>query len=788
MSDRQVRPDTRSAQGIAERDAAVPADAPDPGEPRAGYGGYGHYGGAYGAYGSYGYGYGSAADYGPGVSPGQAHLFDYLRALYRHRWTAASAFVVIVVAVTIYTFSATPVFEGRVQLLIEPENPNVISFKEVVEVDKATNEYYTTQYSILKSRALAKRTIGLLNLWEAPDFSRAPSTAGAAWWDPRTWVAGSRAAAPVQGSAAGTTETARQSRMIDSFLARLTVAPIRNSRLVDVRYKSTDPAMAANVANTLARAYIEQNLEFKFMSSKEASDWLGQQLAEQRKKVEDSETALQRYREKGDAIALEDRQNIVVQRLSDLNQAVTKARTDRIEKEAVYRQLEGIQANRAALDTFPAIMSNSFIQQLKSQLADLQRQQAQLADRLGEKHPEMIKIASAIQSTEDKLQAEIYKVVQAVKNEFLSAQSQERTLSAALDAQKNDALALNRTGIEYGVLAREAESNKQIYQSLLQRTKETSISGALKTSNIRIVDTAEVPRSPIYPKKRNNLLLGLLGGALGAIALGLFMEYLDHSVKSPDEIKNYLGIPFLGLVPSVRMTELSQGGSGGHDGIPLQFAEAFRTIRTNVMFSVPEEKHRTIVVTSTAPSEGKSLVASNLSMALAQAGNRVLLIDGDLRKPRMHAIFGQKQSPGLCNLIVGSAKGGESVWRTRVPNLWVLPAGPQPPNPAELLGSRRFRDILESVRAHFDWVIIDSPPVMAVTDSSVIAHAAGAVVFVIRADKTNRRAVREALEQLTRAKVAILGGVLNMVDINRNPYYYSHYYRREYRNYYAAPE
>ena len=391
--------------------------------PGYGYGGYG----SYGSYGRYGYGYGQD------TTTGETHLLDYLRTLYRHRWTAVTTLIVILVAVTVYTFTITPVFEGRAQLLIEPENQNIVSFKEVVELDKATNEYYQTQYSILKSRALAKRTISSLGLWQLPEIGGGQAPASTRSWNPLTWLASS-ASDPSKSQQAATNETTAQSRIIDRFLARLTVSPIRNSRLVDVRFRSQDPALSANVTNALAKAYIEQNLEFKFLSSKEATDWLGEQLAEQRKKVEESETALQRYREKGDAIALEDRQNIVVQRLSDLNQAVTKARTDRIEKEAVYRQLEAIQTNKVALDTFPAILSNTFIQQLKSQLSDLQRQQAQMSERLGEKHPEMIKVVSAIQSTDAKLQAEIYKVVQSVKNEYLSALSQERTLAAALES------------------------------------------------------------------------------------------------------------------------------------------------------------------------------------------------------------------------------------------------------------------------------------------------------------------------------------------------------------------
>ena len=693
--------------------------------------------------------------------------------------------IVILVAVTVSTFTRTPIFEGRAQLLIEPENPNIVSFKEVVELDKATNEYYQTQYSILKSRALAKRTISSLSLWQLAEMGGGQAPAATRSWNPLTWLAGS-ASDTSKSQQAAVNETTAQSRTIDRFLARLTVSPIRNSRLVDVRFRSADPALSANVTNALAKAYIEQNLEFKFLSSKEATDWLGEQLAEQRKKVEESETALQRYREKGDAVALEDRQNIVVQRLSDLNQAVTKARTERIEKEAIYRQLEAIQTNKVALDTFPAILSNTFIQQLKSQLSDLQRQQAQMSERLGEKHPEMIKVVSAIQSTDAKLQAEIYKVVQSVKNEYLSALSQERTLAAALDGQKADALALNRTGIEYGVLAREAESNRQIYQSLLQRTKETSISGELKTSNVRIVDKAEVPRTPVLPQKKANLLLGFLGGAIGAIGLAFFMEYLDHSLKSPDEIKNYLGIPFLGIIPAVRAAELQIGGASGSNGIPVEFAEAFRAVRTNVVFSVPEEDHKAVVVTSTGPGEGKSLVATNLSVALAQAGSRVLLVDGDMRKPRIHEVFGLQQSPGLANLIVGTAKGSDTVRKTSVPNLWVLPSGPHPPNPAELLGSRRFKEVIGSVVTHFDWVIVDSPPVMAVTDSSILANVVGAVVFVAHSEKTSRHAAREALEQLAGARCTILGGILNRVEVGRNPYYYSHYYRREYRSYYTS--
>jgi exopolysaccharide transport family protein len=760
----------------------VAAPAPSGGHPSRSRGGYSGYGG-YDAYAE-----------GDAYGGGDVHLKDYLRTVYKHRWLALTSAAVVFLLVAIRTFTATPIYEGRVQLLLDPANPNVTKFEEVNQPSYLYQDYfYQTQYSILKSRGLARKTLDALNLWDSPEFgdgdgqnqqsrSESGASSGAVGW-----VKGLFSAAPPRDSVPDAGETARQSKAIDAFLRGLTVSPIRNSSLVDVRFASPSPEIAAQVANGLAKQYIEQNLEYRFMSTKQASDWLSQQVDVERKKLEASEQALQRYREKGDAVALEDRQNIVVQRLTDLNAAYTKARTERFEKEALYNQLKGLQNDRTALDTFPAILSNSFIQQLKSQLADLQRQQAQMAERLGEKHPEMIKLNSAIQSTEAKLQGELAKVVQSVRNEFLSAESQERSLAAELQRQKSDALALNRRGIEYGVLRREAESNKQMYEALMQRAKETGISGELKASNIRVVDQAEVPRRPVRPRKATNLMLGLFGGLVMGIGLAFFVDYLDSRVKNPEEIRQTLGLSFLGLVPALREQDLEAGKSPLiSNRVPQNFAEAFRGIRTSVMFSSAEEGPRSVLVTSTQPTEGKSVVAVNLAMALAQGGQRVLLIDGDMRKPQVHQLMEMKQDPGLSSLLVGKAKANEVVHKAGVTNLWVLPAGPCPPNPAELLGSTRFRDLLKLLLGHFDYVVIDSPPVMAVTDATVIAHRTTGVVFVVRSEQVNRHMARTAIERLVASKATVLGAVLNRADVRKNPYYYSQYYKQEYAGYYSS--
>ena len=728
-----------------------------------------------------------------GRGGGDAHLVDYLRTIYKHRWVALTAFTIVFVYMAIRTFTTTPVYEGRVQLLVESINPSVVTFKEVIQQDNYNYDFYPTQYAILKSRALARRTIEALELWDSPEFGGGASEKESfsvigALSASVAWVAGLLSSDPpedVRGQASG--ETGRQSAAIDAFLARLTVAPVRNSRLVDVRFASPDPRAAASVTNMLARQYIEQNLEYRFLSSKEASDWLNQQLAVERRKLEESEQALQRYREKGDAVALEDRQNIVVQRLVDLNAAYTQARTDRFEKEALFNQLTSLQNDRAALDAFPAVLSNAFIQQLKTQLSDLQRQQAQMAERLGEKHPDMIKLSSAIQNTEAKLEGELAKIVQSVRNEYLSAQSKEKSLSAELESQKAGALALNRRGIEYGVLRRDTESNKQIYEALLQRAKETGISGELKASNVRVVDEAEVPRSPVRPRRARDLTLGLLGGFVAGIGMALFMDYLDNRLKNPEEVKQYLGVSFLGLLPALREQDLGGGQPPVLTrGAPATFAEAVRRVRTSVQFSTAAEGCRTVLVTSTQPTEGKTVVAANLAMSLAQTGQRVLLVDADMRKPRQHELLETEQAPGLSSLLAGEAQANSAIRQHTAPNLWVLPSGPVPPNPAELLGSARFKSLLSTLHQQFDWVVLDSPPVMAVADASVIAHLTTGVVFVVGSEQVTRHAARNAVEHLEASKATILGAVLNRVNVRGNPYYYAHHYNHEYAGYYSS--
>jgi capsular exopolysaccharide synthesis family protein len=559
---------------------------------------------------------------------------------------------------------------------------------------------------------------------------------------------------------------------------------IRNSRLVDVAFVTPDPLLSARVANAHAAAYIDQNLEFRFLASREATDWLASRMGEQREQVEASEEALQRYREETGAVPLEDRQNIVVQRLADLNAAHTRARTERIEREATYNQVRSLQRNREALDTLPVVLSNVFIQQQKTELAQLQRQQAQMTEKLGERHPDMIKMATAIEQTQARIDAEIQKVIQALRNDYLAAQANERSLQMVLEQQRQEAQELNRASIQYGALQRDADSNRELFQGLLQRTRETDLSANLRTNNIRVVDAAEPPQAPSSPNRRNNLILGLLGGLLLGVGLAFLFEQVDGRIKSPEEIKAYLGLPCLAILPALKPRPEYPDPLVSGD-VPHVFAEATKSMRTNLLFSSAEESSKAVAVTSTGPGEGKTVVSANLAIALAHAGQRVLLVDCDMRRPRVHMLFTCNQEPGLSNVLVGNARVNEAVRKTTTQNLWVIPAGKHPPNPAELLGSKRFTELVRKLGDHFDWILLDCPPAMAVTDAVLVAHNAHGVVFVVGAEMTQRAAARHALDLIESGKARFFGAVLNRVELERNPYYYARYHRREYAEYYA---
>lgn len=727
------------------------------------------------------------------------HLTNYIRIIKKRQWIVLTFFVIVVASITISSFLQTPVYKATARVLIEKETPNVLSFKEVLALDTSDTDYYQTQYTILKSRTLAKEVLETVGLMEQAmeDQSKNFSLRGILssllntllFRKPLTQEAQIRA---------------REQQAINNFLNNtITVEPIKGSRLVDIGAQSEDPALAANIANTLVDAYIRQNLEAKLSASKDAAGWLTKQLEVVQQKVAGSEVALQEYKEEHQIISLKDRQNIVMQKLSEVNTAVNNARINRITVETQYEQIqEYLSTDETVLDSaaieklesISLVINNPLIQTLKVELSTLETELSELLRKFRRKHPNVIALQSQIVSVQERIHAEIRKIMTSIINEYELALAQEQELQRELEAQKQEALDLNQRAIRYGVLEREVETNKRIYDQLLQRTKETSVTEQLETSNIRVIDGAMIPNYPIAPRKKLNVFLAMIVGAVGGVVLAFFFEYLDNSIKTPDDIKQYLNIPFLGFIPKVASE--NAGGTPTttpiHSGHPADTivamdprstaSEAYRSLRTNVMFSSLEHGP-ILLVTSAGPTEGKSITVANLGITMAQSGSKTLIIDCDLRKPRMHKIFNIPGSGiGFTDMVANLGMNGNkvAVKRTKIPNLDLIPCGKIPPNPSELLSSERAKFLLQALSKKYDKILIDSPPVNVVTDPVILSQIVGGVLVIIRAGETRRDVVRRAKEQLADVGANILGGVLNNVDVERDNYYYYSYYHNYY--------
>ena len=433
--------------------------------------------------------------------------------------------------------------------------------------------------------------------------------------------------------------------------------------------------------------------------------------------------------------------------------------------------------------------SDPVLQQRRLELDQLQRQRSELSATLRDRHPEMVKLQDAIQMVQVGLETERSRLLESLRQDILTTWAAEDGLTGALESLKLDAITQDRKSVQFSVLMREAESTRQIYDLLLERTQVTGSAQEISPVRTRVLDQALIPSGPISPNRQQNMLRGVAGGLLLALAVAFSIERLDNRVRSPDDVRDYLEIPFIGLLPEVRHTAKSTPLVATNGSVP-QFAEELRHIRTNLIFSFSGDAPRSVVVTSAGPNEGKSVVASNLAVALAQTGERVLLVDADMRRPTVHTNFSLAQEPGLSNVLVGDCGLSEAVQRADVGNLSILPAGRCPPDPSELLGSRELTRLLGVLGTRFSWILFDTPPVIAVTDPCVLAHVVSGVVFVVGADQVSRQLARRAIEQIATARGTLVGGVLNKVAVDRYRYYYSAYsatYARQYSDYYRAP-
>ncbi len=699
----------------------------------------------------------------------EPHFWDYWTVLIRHRRTAVMVLLGAVLTAFIWSMTARPVYTGTAMLRIEREEPRILKFEPPGRDDTAGESAQTqlqTYHRLLQSRALANRVIALAELERYPEFRAAGRRPG---------------------------------EVTDAFLERLHVEPVRNTRLVKVSFESRSPELAARVPNTLVEAAIAQQLDDKKDASRYATRFLTEQVNETRQALQSNEGQLSQFMEENDILfvgvdrigeRVGQRQSLVSQELSTLSDSLLKAKAERIAKESMLAQATGPTA-----ETLPAVLQNPLVANLKEEVTKLEGRYRELGQSFKPEYPRMQRLDENIKEVRRHLRAEIQRFAEAVRKEYLAALQNETEIRKLVDQQRALARKLDGQMARYNLLRREVDTSRELYAALSSRLKETQVSASLLISNISVVDRAEVPLKRSGPRTGLNLLIGCLVGLVGGVGFAFLFEYLDTSIRDPQEVETLSRVPTLGLLPtrSALPAHLDGRPLGARDGAPGSpglfalvshqatssiLAEAFRNLRTSVVYATPDRPPKTMLVTSLQQQDGKTSISTNCAITLAQLGlGDVLLVDADLRHPDLHRILDVPQTPGLSDLLVGGVELTDVIRPTRIPGLLVIPAGPVPTNPAELLFSPRFTEALAAAGERFAHIVIDSPPMLGVTDTLVLAPRVEGVILVLRHRHTGRDAAQRAVQMLGSVRARLLGVVLNHADVRSTAAAYQYYYQ-----------
>ena len=702
-------------------------------------------------------------------------LRQYWEIILKRKWTVIAFFAIVVIAVGVGTLLMTPIYRASLTVQIERNEAKIVDIQQVspTEGSSESREFYQTQYELLKSRSLAQRVIAQLRLEEHPAF--APKAGGGLLSYLGIVAADDDAEARRQ-------KVGHESPVVGRFLAMLTIEPVRNSRLVKVHFESADGELATRVVNAIAEAFIALNLERRMDASSYAATFLRERLEQMKARLEDSERSLNAFARAKEIIKVDDKQaSIDSIRLQEYTMALAKAQQERIQAESLFSRIrEGKERG------LPEVLQSATIQRLKEMKAKLEGEYQEGLKLFKPGYPRMLQLEAQIAEVQARIGEESENVKLAISSGYEAAKHKEGLISAQLQAAKTSMLGLQDRSVEYNVLKREADTNRTLYEGLLQRYKEIGVAGGVGLNNIAVVDRAEVPRHPFKPKLRLNLLIAGFLGLFGGVAFAFLFEHLDDTIKHGEDVERQLGLPLLGVIPFLKNT--TAGGAALAFELVEEprssFAEAFRSLRTSLQFSTAAGVPRVLMVTSSSMSEGKSTTALTLAVAFAQTGKNVLLIDADLRKASQHKTLGLANEQGLTNLLAGEAQAVDVTVATRVPHLYVMPSGPLPPNPAELLASAKMASLLTLAAEKFDLVIIDGPPVLGLADAPLLGNLAEATVLVVEYGATRRGFATDAIKRLRVARTRLLGAVLTKAEANARGYgYYQNYYYYE-----GAPE
>lgn len=710
----------------------------------------------------------------------EIHLRDYLKVIQKHR-TLIIIFTLVTFAVVVLgTFSLTPQYLGSTKVMIEKASSENLTNRYTYNYSDP--EFFETQVQLIKSHAVAKRVVELLSLESTYDNYMGKSNKPSSLQIFENWVSHLKGIIldtfnPAADDGAVTVPRPSRSRadqLADAITAGVNVSPIKESRIVSIQFSSPNPEFAALVANTVTKAYVETTLDMKMEATRRTLAWMTDKAEQERLKLDKKERKIQSYMRANDLVTLENRIAVIPQKLSEINTQLLRSRNQREKLEALYRKVKLVDDDPAAAESILGMTKGNTLQVLRDQILKAEQKIRELSTKFGSKHPKMIKAKGDLDILEKKKAGEIVRLIAEIKNEFELAVSDENNLQKQLDNTKVEAQNLNEKFIQYNVYKRELETNQQLYDSLLSKMKEQSMTAENQPINLWIVESAGIPLKPFKPRTKVNLLLGIVVGLFGGIGLAFFVEYLDQSIKYPDETEQALGVPVLGMVPLLKRKD------GNIDTVMTDqprstIAENFRALRTSVMLSSAAKTPRTILVTSAGAGAGKSTTSVNLAMAIAQSGKKVLLIDADLRKPRLHKIFGIDPEDGLSSYLAGWTKSAVLL-RTTVENLSLLPAGSIPPNPSELLLSEMMGNLIESSMDQVDFIVCDSPPLQSVVDARILSQSFDGTILVAKGKQTTYDMARRALKQLQDVNAPVLGVVINALELKKNDYYYANYY------------
>lgn len=712
-------------------------------------------------------------------------LTDLLRIILKHKWTLLLVMVLACGVAAVRTFLSTPVYRSTVILQIDRAAQRVVSFSGDADanqgyVDEGMN--LKTQYELLKSRSLAERVVDELRLDQsksvpAPVDASPPEGAASAAADDSSRpgyidriISGYQ---KLTSPATRNSEVLGREAVVGRFIGSLTVEPVRSSRLVKLHVQNTNPDLAARIANATVQAYIAMGLERRMEASSYAKTFLEDQIKQIKAKLEDSERKLNRYAQDKQILTLDEKTNVVNQTYTDYAAALSKAEQERIKIEALFTEIKRNPDNVAA------VVENKTVQSYKEQRAKLQIEYQQNLRIYKPDYPKMTQIQAQIGEAESQIKAEIRAIAAGVQSQYESAQKQETLIRDKLAQTRKQVLNTQDGSIDLNLLKREVDTNRQLYDSLLQRLKQLGVSAGVVTNNISVVDNAEPSLFPYQPSLSRNLLVGVAAGLFLGLCLVFVLEYIDDSIKFPEEVERQLGVPLMGIIPKVtkKRTDSKSVALDVHDDPRSSLAEAYRSVRTALQFSTPDGAPKRLVVTSTTRNEGKSTTALALAINFAQMGQRVLLIDADMRNPSVHKMLDLPNDAGLSNLLSSESRGEKLIVRSVVPNLSVLTAGPPPPNPVDLLMGPKLLLLLNvTASLGVDFVIVDAPPLLGIADSVVLGNQLQNVLFVVQASRTRKGHIKNALRRLRLTGVVPRGVVLTQTLRGALPQDYESYY------------